>query len=125
MEIAPPGDRAGANGSDPLADLGRGLMMERHRRGGAGLPLLELHQAVGALPPSVRRKQWLEREDLDRYKNLGRLLNDMEGVVVAGRMPGLTGLLPALRNHRGRCEVVGAGAGSLSGGSNLFPVNGA
>jgi len=32
-------------------------MLERHRRGEAGLPLLELHQAVGALPPSVRRKQ--------------------------------------------------------------------
>jgi hypothetical protein len=29
-------------------------------------------------------------------------------------MPGLTGLLPALRNHRGRCEVVGAGPRRLN-----------
>jgi hypothetical protein len=32
-------------------------MLEHHRRGEAGLPLLELHHDVGALPPSVRRKQ--------------------------------------------------------------------
>ena len=35
----------------------------------------------------MRRKQELEREDLNRYKTLGRLLNDLEGVVVATRMP--------------------------------------
>jgi len=63
-------------------------MLERHRRGEAGLPLLGLLQAVGALPASERRKQELEREDLNSYKTLGHLLNDMEGVVVAGRMPG-------------------------------------
>jgi hypothetical protein len=62
-------------------------LLERHQRGEAGLPLLELLQAVGALPASVRRKQELEREDLNRYKSLGRLLNDLEGVVVATRMP--------------------------------------
>ena len=62
-------------------------MLERHQRGEAGLLLLELLQAVGALPASVRRKQELEREDLNRYKTLGRLLNDLEGVVVATRMP--------------------------------------
>ena len=62
-------------------------LLERHQRGEAGLPLLELLQAVGALPASVRRKQELEREDLNRYKTLGRLLNDLEGVVVATRMP--------------------------------------
>ena len=62
-------------------------LLERHQRGEAGLPLLELLQAVGALPASVRRKQELEREDLNRYKSLGRLLNDLEGVVAATRMP--------------------------------------
>jgi hypothetical protein len=62
-------------------------LLERHQRGEAGLPLLELLQAVGALPASVRRKQELEREDLNRYKTLGRLLNDLEGVVIATRMP--------------------------------------
>ena len=62
-------------------------LLERHQRGEAGLPLLELLQAIGALPASVRRKQELEREDLNRYKTLGRLLNDLEGVVVATRMP--------------------------------------
>jgi hypothetical protein len=36
----------------------------------------------------VRRKQELEREDLNRYKTLGRPINDMEGVVVAGRLAG-------------------------------------
>jgi hypothetical protein len=62
-------------------------MLERHQCGEAGLHLLELLQAVGALPASVRRKQELVREDLNRYKTLGRLLNDLEGVVVATRMP--------------------------------------
>ena len=63
-------------------------MQERHQRGEAGLPLLELLQAVGALPASVRRKQELEREDLNRYKTMGRLLNDLEGVVVVTRLVG-------------------------------------
>lgn len=42
-------------------------MLERHQRGEAGLSLLELHQAVGALPASVRRKQELpDKQDLNR-----------------------------------------------------------
>lgn len=63
-------------------------LLERHQRGEAGLPLLELLQAVGALPASVRRKQELEREDLNRYKTLGRLLNDLEGLVMAKKVSG-------------------------------------
>ena len=35
----------------------RHLLLERHQRGEAGLPLLELLQAVGTLSASVRRKQ--------------------------------------------------------------------
>ncbi len=42
-------------------------MLERHQRGETGLPLLELLQAVGALPASVRCKQELpDKQDLDR-----------------------------------------------------------
>jgi hypothetical protein len=40
------------------------------------------------LPASVRRKQELEREDLNRYKTLGRLLNGLAGVVVTRRVEG-------------------------------------
>ncbi len=39
--------------------------------------------AVGALPATVQRKQELERLDLNRYKGLGRLLNNLKGIVVA------------------------------------------
>jgi hypothetical protein len=52
------------------------------------LPLLQLLQAVGALPEAVRKKQELRGEELSRYKTLGRLLNDLEGVVVASRVAG-------------------------------------
>lgn len=47
--------------------------------------MLQLLQAVGALPATVRRKQELERDDLNRYRGLGRLLNDLQGLVVATR----------------------------------------
>jgi len=92
--------------------------MERHRRGGAGLPLLELHQAVEALPASVRRKQWLEREDLNPYKTLGRPINDMEGVVVAGRLAGEgQGYCMRYGISATGAELSGAGAwGDLSAG---------
>jgi hypothetical protein len=58
-------------------------LLERHQRGESGLPLLQLLQAVGALPATVKRKQELERLDLNRYKGLGRLLNNLKGIVVA------------------------------------------
>jgi len=58
-------------------------LLERHQRGASGLPLLQLLQAVGALPATVQRKQELERVDLNRYKGLGRLLNNLKGIVVA------------------------------------------
>ena len=58
-------------------------LLERHQRGESGLPLLQLLQAVGALPATVQRKQELERVDLNRYKGLGRLLNNLKGIVVA------------------------------------------
>ena len=60
-------------------------LLERHERGEEGLPVLQLLQAVGALPATVRRKQELERDDLNRYRGLGRLLNDLQGLVVATR----------------------------------------
>ena len=63
-------------------------LLERQRRGDEGLPLLELLQAAGAIPQAVRRKQELRGEELSRYKALGRLLNDLEGVVVASRVAG-------------------------------------
>jgi hypothetical protein len=62
-----------------------GLLLERHQRGEEGLPLLQLLQAVGALPEAVRRKRELEGDDLNRYKSLGRLLNDLPRIVVASR----------------------------------------
>jgi hypothetical protein len=62
-----------------------GLLLERHQRGEEGLPLLQLLQAVGALPEAVRRKRELEGDDLNRYKGLGRLLNDLPRIVVASR----------------------------------------
>ena len=59
-------------------------LLERHQRGEAGLPLLQLLQAaVGAWPATMQRKQELERLDLNRYKGLGRLLNNLKGIVVA------------------------------------------
>jgi hypothetical protein len=63
-------------------------LLERHERGEEGLPLLQLLQAVGALPATAQRKQELEREDLNRYKSLGRLLNDLRGIVVATKKGG-------------------------------------
>ncbi|MFM7732674.1 MAG: hypothetical protein ACKO6F_04270, partial [Cyanobium sp.] len=63
-------------------------LLERQRRGEEGLPLLELLQAVGVVPETVRRKRELEGEDLNRYKAQGRLLNELEGVVVASRVAG-------------------------------------
>jgi hypothetical protein len=63
-------------------------LLERHEQGEAGLPLLQLLQAVGALPATAERKQELEREDLNRYKSLGRLLNDLRGIVVATKKGG-------------------------------------
>ena len=72
-------------------------MLERHQRGAACLPLLELLQPVGAFPASVRRKRELKREHLNCYKALGHLLNDLEGVVGATRMPGLD---PPVRMRR-------------------------
>ncbi|MFM9102068.1 MAG: hypothetical protein ACKOPS_12370, partial [Cyanobium sp.] len=63
-------------------------LLERHQRGEDGMSLLELLQAIGAVPVSVRRKQELEREDLNLYKGLGRLLNDLKGMVVITRIPG-------------------------------------
>ena len=60
-------------------------LLERHQRGEKGLPLLELLQAVGALPDTVRRKRELEGGELNRYKGLGRLLNDLPGIVVTSR----------------------------------------
>jgi hypothetical protein len=63
-------------------------LLERHERGEEGLPLLQLLQAVGAVPATAQRKQELEREDLNRYKSLGRLLNDLRGIVVATKKGG-------------------------------------
>ena len=42
-----------------------------------------LQAAVGAWPATMQRKQELERLDLNRYKGLGRLLNNLKGIVVA------------------------------------------
>jgi|694.fasta_scaffold09829_29 hypothetical protein len=64
------------------------LLLERHQRGEDGMSLLELLQAIGAVPASVRRKQELERDELNLYKGLGRLLNDLKGMVVITRIPG-------------------------------------
>jgi hypothetical protein len=70
-------------------------LLERHQRGEEGLPLLELLQAVGALPVTVRRKQELERDEINRYRGLGRLLNDLQGLVVATR-----------KGEEGRCSYL-------------------
>jgi hypothetical protein len=56
---------------------------------------LQLLQAVGAVPASVQRKQELERDDVNRYRSLGRLLNDLRGIVVATR-----------KGEEGRCSYL-------------------
>ncbi|MFM7452750.1 MAG: hypothetical protein ACKO1V_02095, partial [Cyanobium sp.] len=71
------------------------LLLERQQRGEQGLPLLQLLQAVGALPATVQRKQELERDDLNRYRALGRLLNGLQGIVVATR-----------KGEEGRCTYL-------------------
>jgi hypothetical protein len=60
-------------------------LLERHQRGEAGLPVLQLLQAVGAVPESAQRRRDLEGEDLTRYKTLARLLTLLKGVVVSTR----------------------------------------
>jgi hypothetical protein len=56
---------------------------------------LQLLQAVGALPATVQRKQELERDEINRYRSLGRLLNDLQGIVVATR-----------KGEEGRCTYL-------------------
>jgi hypothetical protein len=60
-------------------------LLERHQRGEAGLPVLQLLQAVGAVRESAQRRRDLEGEDLTRYKTLARLLTLLKGVVVSTR----------------------------------------
>jgi hypothetical protein len=60
-------------------------LLERHQRGEQGLPVLQLLQAVGAVPESAQRMRDLEGEDLTRYKTLARLLTHLKGVVVSTR----------------------------------------
>ncbi|MEB3317839.1 MAG: AAA family ATPase, partial [Cyanobacteriota bacterium] len=60
-------------------------LLERHQRGEQGLPVLQLLQAVGAVPETAQRRRDLVGEDLNRYRGLARLLNDLQGLVVATR----------------------------------------
>ncbi len=60
-------------------------LLERHQRGEQGLPVLQLLQAVGAVPEAAVRMRDLEGEDLTRYKTLARLLTHLKGVVVSSR----------------------------------------
>ena len=60
-------------------------LLERHQQGEQGLPVLQLLQAVGAVPEAAQRMRDLEGEDLTRYKTLARLLTHLKGVVVSSR----------------------------------------
>jgi hypothetical protein len=62
-------------------------LLERHQRGEQGLPVLQLLQAVGAVPETAQRRRDLVGEDLTRYTTLARLLTHLTGIVVSTRKP--------------------------------------